>query len=118
MLATTMNTVVVPGNRWLIGASVLLTSAIVLAQSVDRLEISPVYDDLPIDEIYESAGSWRKPPMYESEWRAPRKEKEGRIKFGYDSAYEQLRARQDGQFSTNQFESNNPTPSTQFRLNF
>lgn len=118
MHATTMSTVAIPGNRWLLGFSVLLTSAIALAQSSDRLEISPNYDDLLTDEIYESADSWRKPPMFESEWRAPRKEKEGRIKFGYDSAYEQMRARQDEQSSTGQFDFNDSKTSSQFRLNF
>ena len=118
MYATTLSAVAIPGNRWLLGFSILLTSAIVLAQSGDRLKISPGYDEFLTDEIYESADSWRKPPMFESEWRAPRKEKEGRIKFGYDSAYEQMRTRQDEKSSTSSFDINDPKTSSQFRLNF
>jgi len=118
MHAMSMSTVAIPGNRWLLGFSVLLTSAIVLAQSSDRLVISSDHDELLKDEIYESADSWRKPPMFESEWRAPRKQKEGRIKFGYDSAYEQMRAQQNEQSSTGQFDMNDPKTSSQFRLNF
>ena len=81
-------------SRWLIGVSIMLVSFVVLAENTARLEISPVYDDdLVIDEIYKSANGWRKPPEYESEWRPEKQAQKSRIQFGYDSAYEEMRAR-------------------------
>ena len=57
-------------SRWLIGLSLMLFSIVVLAQNATRLNISPAYDDDRLsDEIYSSAGGWRSPPEYESEWR-------------------------------------------------
>jgi hypothetical protein len=91
---------------------------ITLANDGERLRISPVYDDVQKDEIYGGAAQWRKPPMYESEWRAPRKPKQGRIEFGYDSAYEQMRAREEELFSRSAFELHEPKPSSQFRIKF
>jgi hypothetical protein len=82
------------GSRWLIGLSVMLVSFVVLAENTARLEISPVHDDdLVLDEIYKSANGWRKPPEYESEWRPEKQAQKSRIQFGYDSAYEEMRAR-------------------------
>jgi len=81
-------------SRWLIGLSVLMFSLVVLAENAGRLDISPAYDDYRLtDEIYNSANGWRKPPEYESEWRPEKQKQESRIQFGYDSAYEEMRAR-------------------------
>ena len=81
-------------SRWLIGLSVMLFSLAVLAENTARLDISPAYDDdLLTNEIYDNATGWRQPPSYESEWRPEKKKQNSRIQFGYDSAYEEMRAR-------------------------
>ena len=81
-------------GRWLIGLSLMLFSIVVLAQNATRLNISQAYDDDRLsDEIYSSAGGWRTPPEYESEWRPEKQKQQSRIQFGYDSAYEEMRAR-------------------------
>ena len=80
-------------GRWLIGLSLMLFSIVVLAQNATRLNISQAYDDDRLsDEIYSSAGGWRT-PEYESEWRPEKQKQQSRIQFGYDSAYEEMRAR-------------------------
>ncbi len=82
------------GNRWLIGLPVMLFSLVVLAENADRLDISPAYgDERQADEIYNSATGWRKPPEFESEWRPEQQQQQSRIQFGYDSAYEEMKAR-------------------------
>ena len=81
-------------SRWVIGLSVMLFSLVVLAENADRLDISPAYDDERLtDEIYDNAAGWRKSPAYESEWRPEKQQQTSRIQFGYDSAYEEMRAR-------------------------
>ncbi len=81
-------------SRWLIGLTVMLFSLVVLAESTARLEISPAYDDYRLtDEIYNRTNGWRKPPEYENEWRPEKQQQESRIQFGYDSTYEEMRAR-------------------------
>jgi hypothetical protein len=105
-------------TRGLLWLGILVVSVITLANEGGRLKISPFYDDLQKDEIYDGAAEWRKPPMYESEWRAPRKPTEGRIEFGYDSAYEQMRAREEEFFPRREFELHEPKPSSQFRIKF
>jgi hypothetical protein len=107
-----------PGRSWVIGAGVLLLSAMVLASNDDRLVISPADGQLLTDEMYERAEGWREPPMFESEWRAPEPEPRTRIRFGYDSAYEELRARDP---INNSFVGTNlgePQPNTLFRMEF
>lgn len=105
-------------NQWLVASGVLLASAIVVANDSARLEISPTYGDLLTDDIYESAESWRKPPKFESEWRAPKPKEKSRIKFGYDSAYEEMRARENTRSFDDQFDLREPKPSTLMRWKF
>ena len=118
MIASPLFTVAIPKNTGAIGIGLVLASVMTLVSSDDRLEISPVYEDLQTEEIYQSADGWRKPPMFESEWRAPRQKKEARIQYGYDSAHEQMRAREAELFSTREVDLNEPRPSSQFRINF
>ena len=81
-------------RRWLIGLTAMLFSLVVLAENATRLDITPAYDDDRLtDEIYDNATGWRKPPAYESEWRPEIQKQTSRIQFGYDSAYEEMRAR-------------------------
>jgi hypothetical protein len=107
------------GSRWLFGLPVMLFSLIVWAENASRIEISPAHDsDLVTDEIYNSASEWRKPPEYESEWRPEKRQQETRIRFGYDSAYEEMRARgNDYTLDTGMGLANRPQ-NTQFKLGF
>jgi hypothetical protein len=105
-------------NRRILSISVLLASAIVIAQEGARLQISPDEGSLLTDEIYEQAEGWRKPPMIEDPWRAPAEEPRSRIHFGYDSAYEEQRMRNAGFEETRPSNLREPTPNTLFRLEF
>jgi hypothetical protein len=98
----------------------LLLSAIVVAQDGARLEISSDSAELLSDEIYRQAEGWRQPPMFESEWRAPRKEEPSRIRFGFDSAYEAAQARQSASSPASQrdVDLHEPRPNTILRWNF
>ena len=122
MFDAVMKPVMFPGNRLLVWLGFLLASTIILAETGNRLELPPMYDEIISEEIYQSAGGWRKSSPTEYEWRPPpKKKKEGRIKFGYDtdSAYEQMGARQDDYFATNQTGLSEPKPTnTLFRLEF
>jgi hypothetical protein len=81
-------------SLWLIGLSVMLFSLVVLAENATRLDILPADDDDRLtDEIYNSANGWRTPTEYENEWRPGTQQQTSRIQFGYDSAYEEMRAR-------------------------
>ena len=114
-----MNPVMFPGNRLLVWLGFLLASTIILAETGNRLELPPMYDEIISEEIYQSAGGWRA-PRAEYDWRASEKKKGGRIKFDYDadSVYEQMRARQNDYFVTKQIELSDPKPNTLFRLEF
>jgi hypothetical protein len=106
-------------GRWLIGLSVMLLSFFALAENAGRLEISPIYDDdLVTDEIYNSAGGWRKPPEYESEWRPGKQKQESRIQFGYDSAYEEMRARGNDYTLDTGLGLKDQPQNTQFKISF
>lgn len=105
-------------NRRMLWITALLASAIVIAQEDPRLRIAPGESLLLSDEIYEQAGDWRAPPMFESEWRAPAPEPRTRIKFGYDSAYEAARMRDQARDQTRRSTLREPKPNTLFRLEF
>jgi hypothetical protein len=104
--------------RWLVASGALLISAFVFANDNARLTISPTYGEILSDDIYERAEGWREQPMFESEWRAPKPEPKSRIKFGYDSAYEEVRARENAMSSSRPMDLRDRPPATQFRLNF
>ncbi|TDJ19559.1 MAG: hypothetical protein E2O62_02185 [Gammaproteobacteria bacterium] len=122
MIGAAMKPVIFPGNRALVWLAFLLASTIILAESGTWHELPPIYDEIIVEEIYQSAGGWRESSPIEYDWRVPpKKKKEGRIKFGYDtdSAYEQMGERQDDYFPTNQTELSDPKPTNNlFRLNF
>jgi hypothetical protein len=107
------------GSRWLVGLSVMLLSFVVLAENTSRLEISPAYDDDRVtDEIYNSANGWRKHPEYESEWRPERQTQGSRIQFGYDSAYEEMRARGNDYTLDTGLGLKDQPQNTQFKISF
>ena len=105
-------------TRWLITSSVLLISAFVLAEGNARLGSPPLYDQILSDEIYESAEGWRDPAMEEDGWRTSKPEPKSRIRFGYDSAYEELRARDETRYSSKPINQRHVQPSTQINLGF
>ncbi len=120
MIGAAMKPVIFPGNRALVWLAFLLASTIILAESGTWHELPPINDEIIVEEIYQSAGDWRESSSTEFDWRAPpKKKKEGRIKFGYDSAYKQMGERQDDYFPTKQTELSDPKPTNNlFRLNF
>ncbi|HYQ70776.1 MAG TPA: hypothetical protein VET88_02485 [Gammaproteobacteria bacterium] len=107
------------GYRWLLGLSVMLFSIIVLAENTDRLDITPAYnDDRLSDGIYNSVTGWRTPDGDENEWRPEKQAQESRIQFGYDSAFEEMRARDiDLSQDTGSGIRDNPQ-NTQFKFGF
>lgn len=106
------------GSRWFIGLSVMLFSIVVLAENATRLEISPSYDDRLTDEVYSSANGWRKPPEYESEWRPEKHKQQSRIQFGYDSVYDEMRARGNTDWPDNGLGVVDHPQNTQLRISF
>ena len=103
-------------ERWFLGLAILLSSFLVLAQSADRLELAPAYDDDRVqDEIYGGA-QWRLPPKYDAEWRAAEYEPKSRISFGYDSAHEEMRAREFDNSPAAGSNIGGVRPDTQFRI--
>ena len=119
ILATDPATEARTSSRWLIGLSVMFFSLIVLAENAGRIDISPAYDeDRLADEIYSNSSGWRKPPEYEREWRPEQQQQESRIQFGYDSAYDEMRAR-DGTYSQGAGPGLTDRPqNTQFKIGF
>ena len=105
-------------HRWLLASGVLLISVIVMAEGDARLELSSPYGEFLSDDIYEHADDWRKPPMFESEWRAPKAKESSRIKLGYDSVYEELRAREQAHSPNMQYDLRDPKSNALFRLKF
>jgi hypothetical protein len=107
------------GSRWLLGLTVMLFSLVVLAENAARLDISPAYDDeRQSDAIYSSATRWRKPPEFEREWRPEEQGQKSRIQFGYDSVYEEMRAR-DNDYSLDTGSGLDDRPqNAQFKIGF
>ncbi len=112
-----------PLQRQLAFLSLSLASAIVLAQAVDHLEANPDYDDRVIDEIFESAGEWRQSPPTPAakiEWRVSQEPiaPESRIRIGADSAYEEMRNRNDDRYRNIGGELDQLRPSTVLKFSF
>ena len=100
--------------RWVLASGILLVSALVLADDSRRLAVPPAYGEILSDDIYDRAETWREPKTLDDEWRAPKTEPNSRIRFGYDSAYEELRARDHTHYSSRR----ELQPTTQFQLGF
>jgi len=112
-------------DRALLAVCLLLLAAVVLAdREGDPDEIGPKYEDAYRDEIFSSAGDWRKAPETDDRWRAPLPEpslvEQGRIEFGQESVYQDFRQRPEEEFSSRTFDDRNTNtrPSTLFRFKF
>ena len=94
MSAAVMSPVMFPGDRLLIWLGFLLASTIIVAETSNQADLPPSYDDVITEEIYDDAGGWREIKPVEKEWRAPppKKEKQGRIRLGFDAdtSYRQM----------------------------
>jgi hypothetical protein len=102
-------------RRWAI-VLLFLVSTIVVAQTVERLESSPDYDDLTREVIFEDNIDWRLPPDPEIEWRPEQTPaaSNSRFTFGADPSYEKTRTQ--GNFRQEEF--GNDRPTTIFRVAF
>jgi len=93
-------------------------------QTDDRPGSRLTYDDIVAQEIYDSAGAWRESPATDDKWRAAQKQDSGQSKskskfmFGYDSAYEEMRSRNNYDYRTDHFDIGEVKPNTVFRFNF
>ena len=102
----------------------LLSSAWAFAQTEDNLDLSVTIDELQKQEIYSSAGDWRKPEVAEEkeEWRKPREKPQpvvrSRMQFGYESIYDDARIREDDPISTSSPDLEKYKPSTMFKVTF
>jgi hypothetical protein len=107
-------------GRWLSGLLFLLASLVVLAQNSAHLDILPADADGRLaDEIYNSAPGWRTPTAYENEWRrGGQQQSASRIQFGYDSAYEEMRASDNRYGMNNRLGGIDHPQNTQIRISF
>jgi hypothetical protein len=112
-------------DRALFAVCLLLLAAAVLADRAgDPDAVGPKYEDVYREEIFDSAGDWRKAPETDDRWRAPLPEPtlvdQGRIQFGRESVYEDFRQRPEEEFSSRTFDdrNSNTQPSTLFRFRF
>ena len=99
-----------------------LASAMVLAQSVNRLNPDASFDTRQTDEIFDSAGQWRQPEPVENPWRSDDTPKDPvddrRFHFGADSAYEEMQYRKDDRFRSKGSNYDDYRPSPLFRYNY
>lgn len=102
------------GMAWLIA---VLLSMVVVVVYADRLDIAPSYGGLQ-KELYDNAGDWRSPPSGDYAWRQETREGEGRIQFGYDSAFEEMRVRERDAMINSGSPQNPSAVDSQFRLRF
>ena len=106
-------------SQWLISLPVILFSLVVLAGNTNRLDILPTDDDdRQTEEIYNNTTGWRNPTGHEDEWRRETRQPTSRIQFGYDSAYEEMRAG-DNNYGLDAVSDNMDHPqNTQLRISF
>ncbi len=95
-----------------------IISITLIAHAADRLIVSPDYESLISDGVYEDSQNWRQPNDDDPGWRQPQQQKESRIKFGYDPAYEEIRARKSEESSGSSFGYEQTRPSSLFRMDF
>lgn len=123
MSASALLATALPSLRHWILICALLVSVVVIADNVDRFDSESVIDKRVTEEIYEDNLDWRVPAATpEDEWRAALKEEEQRrnerVRFGYDSAYEQMRTERDDVFRTRQDEIGGARATGQIRFSW
>ena len=91
---------------------------IVMVAVADQLIVSPNYESLIADGVYEDSKNWRQPQDDEYGWRQTEKSKQSRITWGYDPAYEAMRAKKSEDFSSKSFGYEQTKPSSLFRIDF
>ncbi len=98
----------------------MLVSAMVLAQSADRLNPNASFDTRQTDQIFDNAGQWRQTEPVENAWRsAPiTPVDDRRFHFGADSAYEEMQYQSDDRFRNKGSLYDEYRPSPLFRYNF
>ncbi len=126
MVATMTFKTVAPFSRRTLGWSLLFASMAVIAQTAsDRLDPNRSFDDVTVNRIQEDAVLWRQLPEQEStepQWRAaeqaPKAKQQGRVTWGYDSTYEDIRDRRYDQSGSPSFDYSEERSGTLFRYNF
>jgi len=110
-----------PVSRWLIGLVMVMLSFVALIASAEKLQLPNSHlDDLLTDHTYKDEIEWRTSQADENAWRAgEQNQKQGsRIQFGYDSAYEELRARDYDENQASGIEYDRIKPNTTLRIGF
>ena len=120
MSAAIVMPVAFPAKQILAVILFVLMTTIVVAQTVERLESSPDYDDLSREEIFNSNTEWRTEPPVENEFRAnaPVPSSNSRIQIGTNPDYEEIRRRDESLRNTQQHEFGGDRPSTILRFSF
>ena len=117
VISATKNMSVIDG-RCLLSVLLLLVWAVAFAQpDSEQTEMSAKYVDELIEEIVVSAEEeWRKLPEDDHQWRQPELKPKTKMELGYDSVYEELRAREGN--ADKQFDFQDPQTTSLFRLRF
>ncbi len=121
MTHVAIHSIGIVGERRLAGLFGLLASALVLAQTADRLDPSMTIDELQKQEIFDTAGDWRKAEAEEeAAWREPEPAvtQRSRIEYGYDSLYDEARQRREQPATTLDLEIEKYKPNSAFRVKF
>jgi len=122
MTAVEINSVDLVGDRRLAGLLVLLVSTVVLAQTAEHADLNVTIDELQKQEIYATAGDWRKleTEVEEEAWRKPKPQvaQKSRIDIGYDSIYDDARIQREETRTTLDLEIERYKPSSAFKVKF
>jgi len=123
MTATAMQPVASAAGVRALGPWVLLMSAVALAQTVEKSDSSVTVDELQKQEIYTTAGDWRKAEAKEEEeaaWRKPEAPiaPKSRIEYGYESIYDEARIREEQPRTTLDLEIERYKPDSAFKVKF
>lgn len=123
MTAVTMQPVAAAAGVRALGPWVLLMSAVALAQTVEQSDFSVTVEELQKQEIYATAGDWRKAEAKEEEeaaWRKPEPQvaPKSRIEYGYESIYDEARIREEQPRTTLDLEIERYKPDSAFKVKF
>ena len=118
MIVSNINFPELPALRNHLAILIGIVAVSLVVQAGDQLFVSPNYDSLISEDIYADGNNWRQPEDNGREWRQPQREKESRIKFGYDPVYEEMRAKKSEEYSSKNFDYKATKPSALFRVDF